>query len=147
MNKNPLSKLVQMSYNANQVIQMNNRNIYSEIKALQSKLNENIKKHGLHDKRTVALSEQIDLYVNYYFKCIVDTVKYPKGNKMFMYYQLSYDRLKEYSIKNKFPSIDEWNRLVKDENLLSSESMKYISKLDWKYLKIKVKREINMKIL
>lgn len=126
---------------------MNNRNIYNEIKILQSKLNDSVKRYGLHDHRTVELSEKIDTYMNYYFKCIVDTIKYPDGSAMYFYYQVSYDKLKEYTIENKhFPTSEEWNAIAKQENYLCSESIKYISKLDWKYLKIKVNREINMKI-
>lgn len=121
--------------------------MYSEIKVLQSKLNKNIEKYGLSDKKTIELSEKIDEYINYYFKCIVKSEDYPQNSEMHMWYKDSYDMLKTFTIElNKFPTVEQWNTYAKENFLLSSESMKYISKLNWKYLSVKVEREINMKI-
>ncbi len=126
---------------------MNNRNIYNEIKVLQRKLDKNIEKHGLSDRKTVELSEKIEEYINYYFKCIVKVIDYPKDNEMYLWYESSYDAIKKLTVQlKKFPSVEQWNAYAKQNYLLSSESMKYISKLNWKYLSIKVEREINMKI-
>lgn len=125
---------------------MNNRNVYSEIRVLQNKLNKNIEKYGLSDKKTIELSEKIDAYINYYYATIKER-QYPTGSEMFSYYRISYDKLKELTIeKEKFPSAEEWNKYAKEYGLLCSESMKYISMLDWNYLRVKINREINIKI-
>ncbi len=125
---------------------MNNRNVYSEIRVLQSKLNKNIEKYGLSDKRTIEISEKIDEYINYYYTLIKER-DYPKNSEMFLFYKESYDRLKKLAREiEKFPSAEEWNKYAKENSLLSAESIKYISMLDWNYLRVKVNREINIKI-
>ena len=66
---------------------------------------------------------------------------------MFLYYRISYSELKELTRKNgKFLSAEEWNKYAMKNNFLSSEAIKYISMLDWTYLRVKVNREINIKI-
>lgn len=125
---------------------MNNRNVYSEIRVLQNKLDKNIEKYGLSDKKTIELSEKIDTYINYYYATIKER-QYSTGSEMFLYYRMSYDKLKELTKENeKFPSAEEWNKYAKKHSLLCSESMKYISMLDWNYLRVKINREINLKI-
>ncbi|MCI8362293.1 MAG: aspartyl-phosphate phosphatase Spo0E family protein [Clostridia bacterium] len=116
------------------------------MRVLQNKLNKNIEKYGLSDKKTIELSEKIDAYINYYYATIKER-QYPTGSEMFSYYRISYDKLKELTIeKEKFPSAEEWNKYAKEYGLLCSESMKYISMLDWNYLRVKINREINIKI-
>lgn len=39
----------------------------------------------------------------------------------------------------KIVSIKEWNKIAKEENLLSSESLKYISQKDFKTLQLEVR--------
>lgn len=125
---------------------MNNRNVYSEIRVLQNKLDKNIEKYGLSDKKTIELSEKIDAYINYYYATIKER-QYSTGSEMFLYYRMSYDKLKELTKENeKFPSAEEWNKYAKQNHFLCSESMKYISMLDWNYLRVKINREINLKI-
>lgn len=126
---------------------MNNRSVYGKIKALQRRLDTNIKKHGLSDEKTIELSKEVDEYISYYHKMTKER-DYPKNSEMFLYYRISYDKLKEFAKENgKFPNSEEWNKYAKENNLLSSESIKYISTLDWTYLRVKVNREINMKII
>lgn len=55
---------------------MNNRKIYNEIRVLQVKLNQNIDKKGLTDKKTVELSNRIDELVNYYYYLTTKIRKY-----------------------------------------------------------------------
>lgn len=125
---------------------MNNRNVYSEIRVLQRKLDENIRKKGLNDKKTIELSEKIDEYISYYYTLVKER-DYPIHSQMFLYYRISYDKLKELTKeKGKFPSAEEWNKYAKENTLLSAESIKYVSMLDWNYLRAKVNREINIKI-
>lgn len=119
--------------------------IYRRIKALQKKLNESIQKNGLSHKRTVQLSREIDDLINEYYNSIEIRV-YPTKSVIPYYYNVSYNRLQYLTYENnRFPTVAEWNTYAKENRLLSSESMKYVSKLNWDYLEIKVNREINMK--
>ena len=52
--------------------------------------------------------------------------------------------IKEITLNDKFPDIVEWNKIAKKYGLLNSESIKYISLLDWKMLEIKINRETKM---
>lgn len=113
---------------------------------LQHRLDVNIKKHGLSDEKTIELSKAVDEYISYYYNSIKER-DYPKNSEMFLYYRISYDELKELTRENgKFPSAEEWNKYAMKNNFLSSEAIKYISMLDWTYLRVKINREINIKI-
>lgn len=48
-------------------------------------------------------------------------------------------------IFGEFPTIDEWNKYAKENYLLNSESIKYISGLDWNKLRNQIKKEMNIK--
>ena len=86
-----------------------------------------------------------DLISNYYKS--IPKREYSSTSIMKLFYDISYEELKKVTVKNdKFPEVAEWNKYAEQNDLLSSESMKYISILDWKYLRVKVNREINMKI-
>jgi len=68
------------------------------------------------------------------------------SSKMKVFYDESYKELINMTKKNnKFPELEEWNKYAKKNHLLSTESMKYITKLEWKYIKLKVNKEINNK--
>ncbi len=119
-------------------------NVYRKIRALQRKLNDSITKNGLSNDKTVELSLEIDELINNYYKQ-TEVRKYPSDSPILYYFNVSYNRLKDYTEeKNKFPTVQEWNRYAKANNLLSTESIKYIAILKWDYLKIKVERELNM---
>ena len=78
----------------------------------------------------------------------IRTVEYPKENAFFECYKKSYLELRKITEDfKKFPNVEEWNKYAKENNLLSHVSMEYISKLNWKYLKIKVERELNFKVI
>lgn len=125
---------------------MNKRNIYNEIKVMQVKLDENVEKHGLDHEKTIEISKQIDIMINYYL-FITKTREYPSESIIKKYYDISYEALKKYTEKySKFPSVNGWNRLAKKKKYLCSEAIKYITILDWNYLRAKVEREINMKM-
>ena len=42
-------------------------------------------------------------------------------------------------------STGRWNKYANETGLLNSESIKYIARLEWHFLEIKLKRETNMK--
>lgn len=123
-----------------------NRKLYNEIKVLQKKLDKNIDKNGLKDKQTIETSDKIEELINNYYN-LLKKREYPTESIMKLFYDISYEELKKNTIVNqKFPEVSQWNKYAREYGLLSAESIKYISMLDWKYLRVKVNREINMKI-
>ncbi len=122
------------------------RKLNYEIKNLQSKLNNGIKQNKLSDKEIVEISNELDKLINHYYSLSLQTRKFPMSSKMKVFYDESYKELINMTKKNnKFPELEEWNKYAKKNHLLSTESMKYITKLEWKYIKLKVNKEINNK--
>lgn len=120
--------------------------IFKRIKKLRKSLNKSIEKYGLNSNETKEISREMDELIKEYYSS-VKTVEYPKFSDMILYYKKSYEMLKSVTLQlNKFPSVQEWNSFAKENNCLSHISLEYISKLDWNYLEIKVKRELNLEI-
>lgn len=116
------------------------------IKSLRNKLHKSIKKNGLDSDKTRKISDEIDVLINEYYNNI-QQIKYPAGSEMKIYYEYSYKQLKIVTQQlERFPSVQEWNKFAKENVLLSSMSMQYISKLNWNYLRTKILRELNMDI-
>ena len=88
----------------------------------------------------------MDKLINEYYDNI-QQIEYPTDSEMKVYYEQSYKQLKIVTQQlERFPSTQEWNKFAKENCLLSSMSMQYISKLNWNYLRTKVLRELNMDI-
>ncbi len=120
------------------------RKLNHEIKNLQSKLNNGIQQDKLNDKQIIELSNEIDKLINHYYSLSMQVRKFPINSKMKTFYDASYKELIKITIRNgKFPELEEWNKYAKENNLLSTESMKYITELEWKYIRLKVNKEIN----
>lgn len=120
--------------------------IFKRIKKLRKSLNKSIEKYGLNSNETKEISREMDELIKEYYSS-VKTVEYPKFSDMSLYYKKTYEMLKSVTLQlNKFPSVQEWNSFAKENNCLSHISLEYISKLDWNYLEIKVKRELNLEI-
>lgn len=116
------------------------------IKSLRNKLHKSIKKHGVNAEETRKISDEMDKLINEYYNNI-QRISYPADSEMKVYYEQSYKALKTITQQLKrFPSTQEWNQHAKENYLLSSTSMQYISKLNWNYLRTKVLRELNMNI-
>lgn len=123
------------------------KNIFRKIKKARLELEESIKKNGINSFETRKISDEIDKLINEYEKS-ANIVIYPNNSEMKAYYDKSYNALKKITDDfKKFPTVEEWNYYAKENNLLSNVSLEYISKLNWNYLKIKVEREINFKII
>ena len=117
-----------------------------KIRSLRNKLHKSIKKNGLDSDETRKISDEIDVLINKYYNNI-QQIKYPAGSEMKIYYEYSYKQLKIVTQQlERFPSVQEWNKFAKENVLLSSMSMQYISKLNWNYLRTKILRELNMDI-
>ena len=121
------------------------KKLSNEIRDLQNKLNSGIQNHKLDNLNAIEISNKIDKVLNDYYLISMYGRKFPSNSNMKKYYELSYKELIKLTIKNnKFPTLEEWNKFAKENNLLSSESMKYISTLEWKYLRLKVNKQIKI---
>lgn len=110
----------------------------SEIEHLRNKLHEAIDKHGINAEETRKISVEMDKLLN--------KRGYNEKNLMYNKYLESMFELRKISkIFNEFPSVDEWNKYAKEKYLLNSESLKYISGLNWHKLKDKIKKEMKIK--
>lgn len=90
------------------------------ISKLRKKLHESIIKYGLSSNKTYEASVELDEEIEKYY------------NNTFMgyFYNVSLEGLKQYIQENsKRPDTHEWNCYAKENNYLSSESMKYIEKV------------------
>ena len=117
-----------------------------KIRSLRNKLHKSIKKNGLDSDETRKISDEMDKLINEYYDNI-QRISYPANSEMKVYYEQSYKQLKIVTQQlERFPSTQEWNKFAKENCLLSSMSMQYISKLNWNYLRAKVLRELNMDI-
>lgn len=120
--------------------------LLKQIRSCRKKLESSIKRTGLNSQETRKISDKMDKLINEYYKSI-ESIEFPSISNMGVFYERSYNALKKVTEDfGAFPSVPEWNNYAKYNNCLSSASMEYISKLNWNYLKIKVEREINLKI-
>lgn len=87
------------------------------LKRIKEKLDQTIEKYGLRSKEAYQMSLEVDVKIAQYYA----------GHKMKIWYDASLERYKEYIEQNgKEPSVYEWNKIAKQENCLSNESMHYI---------------------
>lgn len=111
--------------------------IYTRIINKRKKLNFAIEKYGLDSQETRDLSIEIDNLINIYYK---RERIYVEGNKMHEFYLYSLKILQEsYKQTKEFPSIEMWNKIAKANYCMTSESLKYISGLNWHKLEDRLK--------
>ena len=103
----------------------------SDFKELREKLHKSIEMSGLHSERTEKLSKRYNELVNLYYQ---NEKQYHKNSSMHDSY------LK--SIKNLKKITKEWNYYAKENNLLSSESLKYISGNSWHDLRNRISSKL-----
>lgn len=122
------------------------KRLKNEIRNLQNILNDDVEDNNLNNESALKLGNKIDKLINDYYSLSIPKREFPLKSKMKEFYDASYRELKRITIENnRFPELEEWNKYAKENNLLSSESMKYISMMEWKYLKLRIKRQINKK--
>ena len=115
---------------------------YKDIKNIRKKLNESVKLYGIQSRETRELSDKMDILINYYYRSI--QIMDIKDETLLNGYYKSYMHLKEY-VKDigKFPTKTEWSSYAKMHNSLNTESIQYISMLDWRHIEKRIKMEIN----
>lgn len=122
------------------------KDIFNRIRSLKKKLDKSIQKNGLNSNETREISKKMDKLISEYYDS-TKIVEYPKNSSMIVFYNKSYEALKNITLQlERFPKIEEWNSFAKENYFLSHVSLEYISKLNWNYLKIKIERELNFKI-
>jgi len=120
--------------------------LLKQIRSCRKKLDATVKKTGINSPETRKISDKMDKLINEYYASI-EIVNFPNTSSMQSYYETSYSVLKRITKEfNKFPTVQEWNNYAKENNCLSSMSMEYITKMDWNYLRVKILRELNIKI-
>ena len=110
----------------------------NEVEVLRKKLHEAIEEYGINSKEVYRLSIKMDKLLN--------KRGYDDKNLMYnKYLDSMYELRKITKLFAKFPTVEEWNRYAKENLLLNSESIKYISGLNWHKLKDRIKNDLNKK--
>lgn len=94
---------------------------------LKNKLYESIEKNGIDSEETYKINVQLD----------EEVIKFYKQDKYIIgyYYQRSIKELEKIiKQENKIISFRIWNNIAKSQNLLSSESIQYISNTNFRQL-------------
>ena len=107
---------------------------------LRKKLHESIEKNGFQSEETRKISAKFDELVNSYYK---NEKQFKEENVIHDKYTESINTLRKIAREfAKFPTVEEWNKYAKEKDLLSSESLKYISGLNWHKLRNRILAEI-----
>lgn len=108
----------------------------NDFEKLRKKLHEAIETSGLHSEQTEKISKRYNKLINSYYK---NEKQYSEDNIMCMKYRESIKCLKQITRDfMKFPTIKEWNRYAKENNLLNSECLKYMSGNSWHDLRNRI---------
>ena len=91
---------------------------------LREKLNNSIEKYGIESEKTRKLSDKFNKLLN---KKYIESIKTLE---------------KITSDFSKFPTINEWNKYAKEKDLLCSESIKYITGINWHELRNRIKLKV-----
>ena len=111
---------------------------------LRQKLHKAIDKYGINSKEVAAISNKIDKELN---KLDKKRRNFKEGSETKEYYDKAIVELKKITQNfGDFPTVPEWNYYAKENNLLSSISIEYISGLNWKELREKILYETDKKI-
>lgn len=107
---------------------------------LREKLDDAIDKYGLNSSKTIKLSNRFNELINFYYK---NEVQFSKDSILYIKYIESIKMLKKITLNfSKFPTIEEWNKYAKEKDLLCSESLKYITGINWHNLRNRIMSEI-----
>lgn len=101
----------------------------NDFEKLRTKLHESIEIYGLDSEETRRISERYNELVNFHYQ---NERQYHKDSVMNIKYLESVQYLRKIASDFiKFPTIQEWNCYAKQNDLLNSESLKYISGNAW----------------
>lgn len=107
-----------------------------EFEDLRKKLHESIEINGLDSEKTRKISKKYNDLVNFHYR---NERQYKIDNLMYKKYVESLKYLRKITRDFvEFPTIKEWNYYAKENKLLNSESLKYISGSTWHELRNKI---------
>ena len=107
-----------------------------EFEELRVKLHKSIEENGLHSEKTFKISERYNKLVNFHYQ---NERQYRSSNLMYEKYKESIKALRKITADTiEFPTIKQWNHYAKENNLLNSESLKYISGSSWHGLRNRI---------
>ena len=107
-----------------------------KLEKIKQELNKAIEQNGLNSEKVKKITKKFDEALNKYYK---KEKQYNKDNNMYLEYKKTIKELTEITTNfNKFPTIAEWNKYAKEKGLLNSESIKYISGLNWHELRSRI---------
>ncbi len=108
----------------------------NDFEKLRKKLEESIEVNGLDSEQTRKLSQRYNELVNFYYQ---NERQYRKDNPIYIKYVESIKYLRKITKDFvEFPTIREWNYYAKENDLLNSESLKYISGSNWHELRNRI---------
>lgn len=111
------------------------------LEPIRSELHMAIDKYGINSKKAIEKSEEFNKLLNIYYE---KESKYSEDNMMEIKYREAIEILKNITkVFAKYPTVNEWNKYAKEKCLLSSESIKYLSGMNWHDLRSKIKVEVN----
>lgn len=111
----------------------------SDFEKLRGKLHESIERNGIDSEQTRKISNRYNELINSYYE---NERQYRKDEVMGIKYIESVKCLKKITKDFvKFPTIKEWNYYAKENGLLNSESLKYISGNTWHNLRNRILAE------
>lgn len=110
--------------------------VAEQIEKTRKILHKNIEKYGIDSEKTREVSIQLDELINMYYGK-------DKEETMQAELKIAWEELKRYTREKEFPSVQEWDKYAKENELMSSESIKFLSRMDWNKLRNKIKAEIN----
>lgn len=104
-----------------------------KFETLRKKLHDSIKKNGIDSEKTKKISAKFDELVNSYYK---NEKQYHEYDFIYTKYKESLEYISKVTKEfGAFPTTEEWNKFAKEKGLLCSESLKYISGLNWHKLR------------
>mgnify|MGYP001025296864 FL=1 len=107
-----------------------------EFEGLREKLHQSIEESGLHSAKTVKISKKYNDLVNFHYQ---NERQYKSDNLMYKKYVESLKHLRKITKDAvEFPTTKQWSQYAKKNDLLNTESLKFISGSSWHDLRNKI---------
>lgn len=107
---------------------------------LRKKLDKAVEVYGVNSKEAKKISQKFDELVSEFYK---KEKQYPTESIIYIKYLETIEELTKITRDfSEYPTIEEWNKYAKDKKLLCSESLKYITGINWHKLRNRIKSEV-----
>ena len=112
----------------------------SRLEKLRKKLVKAVEVYWVNSKETKKISKKFDELVSEFYK---KEKQYPTESIIHIKYLETIEELKKVTRDfSEYPTIKEWNKYAKTKNLLCSESLKYVTGINWHELRNRIKSEV-----